>query len=174
MKISSLVSKLLTICLDPLLERKQLQEKHTSERCVVKSYRIDFIDSLPSFVTFAANPMSIEVGRAGRPACPGRAGGPPLPPPQQPTRGHGSPQSNDGHLHSPVTGVPPTAGRGGRQVAPHTCSKDISVFSKGQELRACLVRKSLQLKGSLIPHGPNQTSSQQSSQMLTTCRAPVT
>ena len=51
---------------------------------------------------------------------------------------------------------------GGCQGAPHTCSKDTSVFSKGQELRACLVRKPLKLKGSLIPHGPNQASSQQS------------
>ena len=62
LKISSLVWKLLTIRLYPLLERKHLQEKHTSERCVVKSYRIDFIESLPSFITFAANPMSVEVG----------------------------------------------------------------------------------------------------------------
>lgn len=36
--------------------------ENTAERCSKESYRIDFIDSFPSFVTLTANPVSIEVG----------------------------------------------------------------------------------------------------------------
>lgn len=46
----------------PLLTDEAARQKRTHERCLESSYRIDFIDSFPSLVAFAANPVSVEVG----------------------------------------------------------------------------------------------------------------